>query len=178
MEYSLLLVVGLRNQEINLRLRPKLLRELKAGTRIVSHNFSMGKWKSDRFTRISGSWDDHYIYYWIVPSNVSGRWKWTMTNDSGKEQYVLRINQHFQEIDGTITMGTTRIPIIDMKLSGDRLQFTLVRDERGQFAYMKYEGHASGNNIKGTVESNVDSMIQKINWKAKRDPNTIIPLDK
>lgn len=165
-------------QEMNLRLRPKLLGELKAGTRIVSHDFSMGNWKSDRFTRISGSWDDHYVYYWIAPSNISGKWKWTVTTNSGKERYALRINQQFQEIDGIITMGAKRVSIIDMKLSGDRLQFTLVRDERGRLAYMKYNGQASGNNIKGTVESNVDSMIQNIHWEAKRDPHTIIPLDK
>ena len=30
--------------EVNLRLRPKLLSDLKPGTRVVSHNFGMGDW--------------------------------------------------------------------------------------------------------------------------------------
>src|SRR5215467_509842 len=34
--------------DVNLRLRPKLLKELKPGTRIVSHDFHMGDWKSDK----------------------------------------------------------------------------------------------------------------------------------
>jgi len=33
---------------INLKLRPKLLKDLKLGTRIVSHSFDMGEWEPDK----------------------------------------------------------------------------------------------------------------------------------
>jgi tRNA A58 N-methylase Trm61 len=39
---------------VNLRLRPKLLAELKAGTRVVSHAFDMGDWTADETRRVSG----------------------------------------------------------------------------------------------------------------------------
>lgn len=48
---------------LNEKLRPKLLAELKPGTRIVSHMFSMGDWKPEQ-TRIM---DDSIIYLWTVP---------------------------------------------------------------------------------------------------------------
>ncbi len=48
---------------LNLRLRPKLLRELKPGTRIVSHSFDMGDWAPQETARIEG----RNIYYWVVP---------------------------------------------------------------------------------------------------------------
>lgn len=51
---------------VNLKLRPKLLRELKGGTRIVSHAFSMGDWKPQRVERAGG----RTIYYWVVPDRV------------------------------------------------------------------------------------------------------------
>lgn len=51
---------------INLKLRPKLLRELKPGTRIVSHAFKMGDWKPQRVERVSG----RTIYYWVVPQQT------------------------------------------------------------------------------------------------------------
>jgi SAM-dependent methyltransferase len=51
--------------ELNLKLRPKLLQELKPGTRIVSHAFDMGDWKPERTVRVSGK----TIYLWIVPNN-------------------------------------------------------------------------------------------------------------
>lgn len=49
--------------EVNLRLRPKLLKELKPGTRIVSHAFDMGDWQPQRVEQLNGS----TIYYWVVP---------------------------------------------------------------------------------------------------------------
>lgn len=52
----------------NARLRPILARQLKPGTRIVSHAFSMGsEWPADRTERfISGSGDEVTLYLWVV----------------------------------------------------------------------------------------------------------------
>jgi SAM-dependent methyltransferase len=51
-------------QWINVKLRPKLLRELKPGTRIVSNLHDMGDWKPDAQTE---QVDNHPIMLWIVP---------------------------------------------------------------------------------------------------------------
>ncbi len=48
---------------LNEKLRPKLLAELKPGTRIVSHAFRMGDWEPEREATIEG----RTIYYWTVP---------------------------------------------------------------------------------------------------------------
>lgn len=48
---------------VNLELRPKLLSDLKPGTRIISHRFHLGDWKPRRVAEVSG----HKIYYWVVP---------------------------------------------------------------------------------------------------------------
>lgn len=56
--------------DVNLRLRPKLLRELKPGTRIVSHSFDMGEWKPERVEQVQGPNRQHTIYYWVVPEQV------------------------------------------------------------------------------------------------------------
>lgn len=50
---------------LNVKLRPKLLRELKPGTRIVSHAFDMGDWKPEQVVEVAGK----TIYYWVVPEN-------------------------------------------------------------------------------------------------------------
>jgi SAM-dependent methyltransferase len=51
--------------DVNLRLRPKLLRDLKPGTRIVSHDFHMGDWKPDKHQMVDAS---SHIYLWTVPA--------------------------------------------------------------------------------------------------------------
>src|SRR5262245_31362561 len=48
---------------INMKLRPKLLADLKPGTRIVSHAFDMGDWKPQATQKVGTS----TIYYWVVP---------------------------------------------------------------------------------------------------------------
>ncbi|MEW6612631.1 MAG: methyltransferase domain-containing protein [Pseudomonadota bacterium] len=53
---------------VNQRLRPKLLRELKPGTRVVSHSFDMGDWKPVRTVEMDG----RTLYYWVVPPRGRG----------------------------------------------------------------------------------------------------------
>jgi precorrin-6B methylase 2 len=52
--------------EVNLKLRPKLFKELKPGTRIVSHAFDMGDWKPQQTLNVDGK----TVYYWVVPKNI------------------------------------------------------------------------------------------------------------
>jgi SAM-dependent methyltransferase len=49
--------------EVNLRLRPKLLRELKPGARVVSNTFDMGDWVPDKKQAVGLE----SIYYWVIP---------------------------------------------------------------------------------------------------------------
>ena len=57
---------------INLKLRPKLLQDLKPGTRIVSNTFDMDDWKAEKEATVGG--DDaefeslsRKLYLWTVP---------------------------------------------------------------------------------------------------------------
>lgn len=52
---------------VNLELRPKLFRECKPGTRIVSHAFDMGDWKAEKELTVNGS----RVYYWAIPADKS-----------------------------------------------------------------------------------------------------------
>jgi protein-L-isoaspartate O-methyltransferase len=53
--------------DVNLKLKPNLLRQLKPGSRVVSHSFDMGDWKPDKVERVDG----RTIYLWIVPAKKS-----------------------------------------------------------------------------------------------------------
>jgi len=49
--------------DLNIKLRPKLMQDLKPGTRIVSHAFGMGDWEPLQTLDIDGS----KVYYWVIP---------------------------------------------------------------------------------------------------------------
>jgi tRNA G37 N-methylase Trm5 len=50
--------------DLNVKLRPRLLAELKPGTRIVSHQFDMGTWQPDKKVELNG----RTVYLWTVPA--------------------------------------------------------------------------------------------------------------
>lgn len=56
---------------VNLKLRPKLLAELKPGTRVVSNTFDMGDWKPDKEFTLDDNGEDSYLshkfYLWVIP---------------------------------------------------------------------------------------------------------------
>jgi ribosomal protein L11 methylase PrmA len=51
---------------LNLKLRPKLWKELKVGTRIVSHAFDMGDWPPEQTLEVDG----RTVYYWTITEDV------------------------------------------------------------------------------------------------------------
>lgn len=48
---------------LNVKLMPKLMRELKPGSRIVSHSFDMGDWKPEQTIDVGG----RKVYFWTIP---------------------------------------------------------------------------------------------------------------
>ena len=54
--------------EVNARLLPKLMRELRPGTRVVSHEYPIGDWKPDRSTQVESSLKKHTLRFWTVPA--------------------------------------------------------------------------------------------------------------
>jgi trans-aconitate methyltransferase len=59
--------------DVNLRLRPKLLADLKPGTRVVSHNYDMGDWKPLKTLTVKLPDGEHTVYYWVVPPRAAGK---------------------------------------------------------------------------------------------------------
>ena len=55
--------------DLNLKLRPRLLDELRPGTRIVSHQFDMGDWKPAKKLESNG----RTVYFWVVPERRKPR---------------------------------------------------------------------------------------------------------
>ncbi len=53
--------------DLNRRLRPKLLSELRPGSRVVSHNFDMGDWAPTRTLQVTSNEGTHTLYLWVVP---------------------------------------------------------------------------------------------------------------
>ncbi len=162
--------------EINLRLRPKLLAELKPGTRIVSHDFNMGKWEADKDILLEDTWEVHSVYLWVIPANFTGTWTWSMPTDSGKRRFTLNLAQSYQYVSGEVFESRAKKPVsvINGKITADTLAFTMEMTQGRNTERLSFEGRVRGHSMKGTIktEGRDDTRV----WEAKRDPSTQVPL--
>jgi len=107
--------------ELNLRLRPRLLTELPAGARVVSHAFDMGDWEYDQAEAHNG----RGIFLWHVPAVAGGSWE--LIWGEGKASRSLELEQRFQHVQGTLWTGSTSVPVTG-RLRGTAL--TLESEDR------------------------------------------------
>jgi hypothetical protein len=130
---------------INLKLRPKIL-ELRPGTRIVSNSFNMGDWEPEQTVQAP---DDCRTYcrahLWIVPAQVTGTWK--------LPDGELRLQQDYQMLHGTLTVGNSRMTINDGRMTGDMISFLA--------GGSRYTGRVNGNSIEGFAQTSSG-------WRASR----------
>jgi len=160
---------------VNLKLRPKMLRELRPGTRVVSHNFGMGEWKADESSEVMVDDISHEVYLWIIPANVSGAWSWTMGKPAAKCE--MTIAQAFQVPAGTLKVDNAAAEIKDLTLKGDKVRFVIERPFEAKIVPMVFEGKASGHTIAGTIKFQAGGKEFSWEWKAGRNPATEKPID-
>jgi hypothetical protein len=120
---------------VNLQLRPRILEEMRPGSRIVSHSFDMGDWEADLQDRVSYA----RIYYWMVPASFGG--KWVITD--GADKIELELVQTFQKITGgSVKFSGGTAPVMGL-VSGEELRLTT--QVRGEPRF--YAGRLSGDKI-------------------------------
>jgi len=152
---------------VNLRLRPKLLDELRPGTRVVSHDFHMDDWEPDR-TLVVGK----TLYLWTIPAQVTGTWTVTV----GGRRFDLALRQRFQKLEGFARIGERRALLWEGRLEGERVAFTLIEGEGdgdGTERAHRYEGRAEGDTIAGQVSVGVGRSQRRLAFKAERSARSL-----
>ncbi len=109
-------------ESINIQLRPRLLSELRPGTRIISHAFNMGDWKADERLQLSGV----NIYKWIVPAQVAGVWEWDGLDD---QRYCVELQQKYQEVTGSAWLADEAVDLKSATLNGSSLELKIQADK-------------------------------------------------
>jgi len=141
--------------EVNLMVRPKLLATLKPGTRVVSHDYDMGDWPPDQRMVLDapgkpvGRDKTSKVFFWVVPGNAAGTWRWQLIRDGVSEEHVLSVTQNFQMLQGSLMAGRQRFALRDAKLTGEHIAFEAV--DAGGTARYRFAGRITGSAVTGTA---------------------------
>ena len=155
--------------QLNRQLRPKLFSDLQPGTRIVSHDFDMGDWQPDQVMHVPGAAYEHTVFYWIIPASVDGRWQMSLPTLIGERRYLLRLQQRYQEVRGTVSAEREAMLITNATLTGDRLRFIVITDIQGEEVQMSFDGRVSGDAMRGSVEVHGGAIAGRYDWASHRD---------
>ena len=165
---------------VNLQLRPKLL-DLKAGTRIVSHDFDMDDWKPDQTAsmEVKAKYGDapgtSQVYFWIVPAKVAGAWQWQLTVGGKPQLYELVLEQKYQALQGTVRVGGRSIKLQDARLRGDQVSLGFSAEVNGSPVKHEFSGRVTGNAIAGTARFSGSRTQGQSDWSATRGAKTSQP---
>ena len=160
--------------EVNLMVRPKLLATLKPGTRIVSHDYDMGDWPPDLALVLDapdkpvGRDFKSKVFYWVVPGKASGKWRWQLAIDGKVEIFELTLNQNFQKISGTLTMGGRNLKIEDAKLTGERIDLVATGASGGEALRYQFSGRIINHAIDGDARIVRKQGALQLAWNASR----------
>jgi precorrin-6B methylase 2 len=139
--------------KVNLDLRPRILEELKPGTRVVSHAFDLGDWKADQHSEIG----HRQVFMWVVPAKAAGRWQ----VEAGNERFSLVLDQRYQNLTGQAQIGGQAVAVREGWLRGAEIRFTLA-DGR------KFHGRVDGDRMEAAPAGSGGDKAA-IEWRATRE---------
>jgi SAM-dependent methyltransferase len=125
---------------LNVKLRPTIL-NMKPGTRVVSHAFTMDDWQPDQVD----SSDGRTAYMWIVPAKVGGTWRIEV---AGGPRYEAAFAQQYQTVSGNVKGDGKTLQLTNGKLVGGNIVFGV---EEGN-ATREFTGTVNGDRMEGAVK--------------------------
>lgn len=183
----------------NIDLRAQLVRTLKPGTRVVSHQFGMGEWTPDKLldvrTILLGMYGEMYNEFranpdvpdfdstgsrashdvlsaWIVPAPVAGIWRGKVRLESEERELRLTLHQRLSAVTGSfLFQGPTNLEgRVEVDLWGDHVRCWLIPTNQAWYSsQMWFDGRANGEAISGGVWVPRGKETRECKWIGRRD---------
>ena len=138
------------------RLVPKLREELAPGSRIVSHDYPLVPWPSDKTLifdvpekeNISGSMRTT-LYYYVVPARIGGHWKFSVPMDVSPAAFDLHFLQGPDSLEGRIETAGRTFTLRDVTVKAKDIRFGLFYNGR----LMQFSGTVEGDTMSGELRA-------------------------
>ncbi len=160
--------------EVNLKLLPRLLAQLKPGARIVSHDYDLGPWPFDEMIELAlaekmvGPMGRSRVFLWLVPADARGRWIAEVPELGGRWQFD--ITQKYQVLDVDARAGGAGMVVRGARLRGEEIRLAITGVVGGKGYNSLFAGKVTDGRIEGNLRISDGENFKTIPWKATRQP--------
>jgi SAM-dependent methyltransferase len=135
---------------VNVRLRPKLLWELRPGARVIANYYEIGDWQPDA----EATAHHRHLMKWIIPAWVGGVWHAVLRDADGRRRHMrLDLHRRYQHVWGTARLGGPEpLALSGARLVGDQLSFTLYHPRRLR-PPLRFTARLAGPHLRGTFDT-------------------------
>jgi SAM-dependent methyltransferase len=157
--------------DFNKKLLPRLL-ALKPGTRIVSHDGSIGDWPADETLEMRtpekpvGVGGNSKVDLWVVPAEVRGAWTSQLPQHGGTWRF--QIAQRYQMLEVAVAAEGRDLLVRNTRLRGEEVKLVITGVVRNRAWHHYFVGSARGDAIEGEVTVSDGNNKVVYPWLAKR----------
>lgn len=158
--------------EVNLKLLPRFIDQLRPGARIVSHDYDLGPWPFDEMIELPlaekmvGSSGRSRVFLWIVPADARGRWMADLPELGGRWQFDVA--QKFQILDVDARAGGSTMVVRGARLRGEEIRLVVAGLVGGKGYNLLFRGRIAGARIDGEVRVSDGDDVRTLPWRAIR----------
>jgi hypothetical protein len=153
------------------KLVPKILAEMRSGTRVVSHDYPLSPWTPDRHLTLDVPEKMHIsgttrtvLYLYTVPAQIGGEWRLELPEALARGPARLAIKQAPDRLSGTAIVGGANVAIEKLTVKGEQVAFA-ISGLGGRKQALRFTGKAQGDAMEGTIALQNGGAVP---WRATR----------
>jgi SAM-dependent methyltransferase len=158
--------------EVNLKLMPRLLEQLRPGARVVTHDYHMGAWPHDEMIelpvaeKLVGPMGRSRIYLFVIPAKAAGTWRSSLPAHGGAWEF--RIAQTYQILDVAARAGAGELSVRGARLRGEEIRLVVTGVVGGRPLNHIFIGNVGTDTIEGEVTISTGDTQNRLPWRATR----------
>ena len=139
------------------KLVPKMMTDLKPGSRVVSHDYPLVPWQHDSMQEfnfeekkaISGT-TRTILFHYTVPARVAGTWEFQLPATIAKQPVRASLAQDLTIVSGSAVVDGRTLPLAELRVQGESISFQLPRQGAKPIALRAV---VSGDTMQGTADA-------------------------
>jgi SAM-dependent methyltransferase len=158
--------------EVNLKVMPRLLQDLRPGARVVSHDYDMGPWRPDETIELQvaekmvGSEGRSRVHLWIIPEDARGDWRSDIAAHGGGWEF--RVAQKYQRLEVAARASGIEMAVRGTRLRGDEIKLVVSGNVDGRPWNHLFQGTLKGDRIEGGLLVSDGENNRSLPWIANR----------